>query len=118
MRRLMAIFPSPAECPLGTLQPVTCKFDPSVNSATASCNTESCNSVVTPSVKGFPRWNILEDSQDGRSTSPNIYRGVFLKNGGGVKLPKLTLVLWWSTMVTKMVDHIFENGRPVSDFCF
>tara|TARA_B100000767_G_C19395098_1_gene381463 strand:+ start:240 stop:518 length:279 start_codon:yes stop_codon:yes gene_type:complete len=28
----------------------------------------------------------------------------------------LTLVLWWSTVVTKMVDHIFENLITISDF--
>ena len=109
--------PPPCRVSLGYPAAGNSKFVISVNPATESCDTGSCNSVAGFSVTGFPRWKILEDSQVGRSTSPNFYRNFFLI-GGGVKLPKLTLVLWWSTMVTEMVDHIFENVRPISDFGF
>ena len=110
--------PPPCRVSLGYPAAGNSKFVISVNPATESCDTGSCNSVAGFSVTGFPRWKILEDSQDGRSTSPKKSRRNFFfkKNGGGVKLPKLTLVLWWSTVVTKMVDHIFENLTTISDF--
>jgi len=53
---------------------------------------------------------------DGRRRPKNLGAIFFFLNGGGGKLPKLTLVLWWSTVVTKMVDHIFENLITISDF--
>ena len=109
--------PPPCRVSLGYPAAGNSKFVISVNPATESCDTGSCNSVAGFSVTGFPRWKILEDSQDGRSTSPKKSRRIFFFfKRGGVKLPKLTLVLWWSTVVTKMVDHIFENLTTISDF--
>lgn len=63
----------------------------------------------------------MEDSRRFSSWTVDVAKFLpqfFFNRGGGVKLPKLTLVLWWSTMVTEMVDHIFENVRPISDFGF
>ena len=84
--------------------PYNSKFDPSVNPANESCDTESCNSVVTP---------VSQDSLDGRFSKilkldgrrRQIFTAIFFLNGEGCKITQINTGF-------VVVDRGDENGRP------